>query len=550
MKTCLFNIIKNYRFVYLYLMNVLSAFLYIFSNNTNLLLIIIVSATFAFFENLIIQLIHITIIKKIIFYAFCVFLNIVIIIDGFLIYKFGRVLDVEILDTILETTTQEVKEFIQTNISVFLILFFVIVVSFINWLFFKLSVYLANIRCFRFCVVAIGFIGLIIYGYSAILLLFGKAPQLALTQQNALPRIVYTWYLTIWDEHIGGITHVCETLQAKRTTNSPDIVVVVIGESFNVTHSSLYGYSKETSPFLRERLEKGEIIVYDDVVSVADITYTAMKSIFSLDSLGVNFNSTPLFPACFKSAGFYTAMYDNEYLADDGAFQGRFILANQRLSRVMFDFRNNRTYEYDEELIKNIVVKSNTPALYIIHLWGQHTIYEKRFPKSFSKFRESNYKETGLTRKQREIIANYDNATLYNDYVLNEIIKRFEDKDCCLVYLSDHGEELYENSDYYGHGTAMNSININFQIRVPLLVWTSSKFMERNPEMIDMLLKQQHAPIITDDISHFLLKVGGVVTPWYNPQRCFIDKQYNENKPRIVLQNIDYNFYKPKNSCD
>ena len=33
-----------------------------------------------------------------------------------------------------------------------------------------------------------------------------------------------------------------------------------------------------------------------------------------------------------------------------------------------------------------------------------------------------------LSQRQMQVRAEYDNAVLYNDFVVNEIIKRFEDK--------------------------------------------------------------------------------------------------------------------------
>lgn len=526
-------------------MNIVSSLLFLYSGQTNLFLILTVSALFAFIENGIVIVATFHFLKNIVFFVFSLFLNVVIVVDAFLIYKFARVLDVEILDTILATNRVEAGEFVETYISVPLILLFLVLLLGVNCGILKASKLLVKFVYVRRILMALCVIAIAIYGYHTFAFIFNKKePRLALTQQNALPRIVYTWYLATYDEHIGDILHICETVSAIRTQKSPEKLIVVIGESFSIAHSSLYGYEKETSPLLDERRRKGEITVYKDVVSVADITYTAMKSIFSLDSLGTDFYSSPLFPACFRAAGFYSAMYDNEYLVDDVAFHGRFILANQRLSEVLFDYRNSETYTYDGDMVEEITQKRDVPVLYVVHLWGQHPVYEKRYPENFKKFVASDYTNTRLTAAQREIVANYDNATLYNDYVVNEIIKKFEGDDCCLVYFSDHGEELFENQDYYGHGTAASSLDLRYQIRVPLLVWTSDKFKERNPNMVDLLREQQDVPIITDDISHFLLKIGGIMSSCYNPQRCFIDTQYNRNKPRIVLSGIDYDVYK------
>ena len=53
-------------------------------------------------------------------------------------------------------------------------------------------------------------------------------------------------------------------------------------------------------------------------------------------------------------------------------------------------------------------------------------------------------------------------------------------------------------------------------------------------------------PIITDDISHTLLSLAGLKTKWYNPHRDIISNTYNKKKPRIVLNSINFDTYKPQ----
>ena len=53
-------------------------------------------------------------------------------------------------------------------------------------------------------------------------------------------------------------------------------------------------------------------------------------------------------------------------------------------------------------------------------------------------------KESWLTEEMRDDIAHYDNATRYNDHVLEQIIRLYEGQRTVVVYLSDHGEEVYD----------------------------------------------------------------------------------------------------------
>ena len=43
-------------------------------------------------------------------------------------------------------------------------------------------------------------------------------------------------------------------------------------------------------------------------------------------------------------------------------------------------------------------------------------------------------------------MAHYDNATRWNDEVINRILRNFANEDAVVVYFSDHGEEVYDGS--------------------------------------------------------------------------------------------------------
>ena len=357
---------------------------------------------------------------------------------------------------------------------------------------------------------------------------------MSIPQYQTITRVGYSVYVLHQRmQKIISLQEVCRKVKAESVLSDKPTIVVVIGESFCVYHSSLFGYEKQTNPLLNKRVQDKSLRVYDDVVSVACGTHGAMMSVFSLDSLGTGFDSQPLFPACFKAAGYRTEMYDNQYFVGSGVN----FLANAELSSIIFDKRNSKRYSHDLQMVKDISL-SNVPTLYVIHLWGQHYTYSQRYPKEFGVFSASDYSQERWTEGQRRVIAHYDNAMLYNDYVVNEIISKFEDKNCCVVYFSDHGEEIYDLSNYMGHGNAEHSSDLSYQIRVPLMVWTSSTFSRS--DVTGILDTSRHLPLMTDDISHFLLDLAGIQTPYFAPTRSFINPRYNSSKPRIVLHTIDY----------
>ena len=102
---------------------------------------------------------------------------------------------------------------------------------------------------------------------------------------------------------------------------------------------------------------------------------------------------------------------------------------------------------------KKDVVLKNKCNLVLFHLMGQHSAAIERFPHDkFTYFtvdsikREASY----LGDTERKQKADYDNATLYNDYVMNEIFDTFRNSNTILIYFSDHGEEVNDYRKQYG----------------------------------------------------------------------------------------------------
>ena len=225
-------------------------------------------------------------------------------------------------------------------------------------------------------------------------------------------------------------------------------------------------------------------------------------------------------------------MLDNQYFVGNGIT----FLTDSELSRQMFDYRNTTGYQYDGEMVKDLHLK-DTPQLIIIHLQGQHYTYADRYPKDFSHFTSKDY--TNLTEEQKEIVAHYDNSTIYNDWVIEKIIKDVEDRDCLIVYFSDHGEEVFEIDDYSGHGNAIFRPDPTYQVKVPLFIWASKAFCEKHSDKAKRIKESADKPIITSDLPHFLIDVADISTEHFNAEQSFINDHYKQRN-RIIINSADY----------
>lgn len=103
-------------------------------------------------------------------------------------------------------------------------------------------------------------------------------------------------------ENAEQLLRTLESVEIESCSFRSPCIVIIIGESFSKHHSSLYGYPLPTNPRLEERLRRGELFVFRDVVSPANLTTSVLSNLFSPASLGSgqSWKDSPLFPALFK----------------------------------------------------------------------------------------------------------------------------------------------------------------------------------------------------------------------------------------------------------
>ena len=336
-------------------------------------------------------------------------------------------------------------------------------------------------------------------------------------------------------------------------------IVFVIGESYNKHHSQLYGYNHETTPRQVALHKKGNLIPFTDVIAPFNLTSFVFKNIFSVHAVGDkgDWCDDPLFPELFRRAGYRVAFITNQFLpqAKEAVydFSGGFFLNNPILSKAQFDVRNTKLYKFDAGVIrdydqivkKDIEQNPDVPRLTILHLKGQHTNYHDRFPKDRKHFNEKDYKKdwSEMSKRCRMLLADYDNATLYNDSIMSEVIKRFEDEDAIVIYMSDHGEEAFgDGMEIFGRN---HSATIDFRLaheeyEIPMWIWYSNEYAKKHPDIVKQVKEACHRPFMTDNISQVLLYLAGIKSTHYRDDYNVLSDEYNTQRPRIIKNSVNY----------
>lgn len=336
-------------------------------------------------------------------------------------------------------------------------------------------------------------------------------------------------------------------------------IVLVIGESYNKHHSQLYGYNKPTTPYQKEMAEQGSLVPFTDVVAPWNLTSFVFKHVLSLHAVGDSgeWCDAPLFPEVFRKAGYHVTFITNQFQSKAKEavydFSGGFFLNDPEMSQRQFDTRNTALYRFDEGVLNaydELKAQNKEHNLVILHLMGSHVEYRARYPQNTRRFfTPQNANRPELTVKQRYILSDYDNSVRYNDSIVSAITQRFIDKDAVVIYMPDHGEEIFDGSPFiYGR---MHGANIDYRLarnemEIPFWIWGSPLYIENHPYGWQAIRNAKDRPMMTDVLPHLLLYLAGISTPAYRPEYNVLAPEYNTKRPRILKGTTDYNTLKKK----
>ena len=114
-----------------------------------------------------------------------------------------------------------------------------------------------------------------------------------------------------------------------------------------------------------------------------------------------------------------------------------------------------------------------------------------------------------------------------------------------VVFTSDHGEDIFDDSR--GRFLHASPIPTYYQLRVPLLVWTSQSYVEEYPDAFAQLEAHSSMPVSTNMVVfHTLLDLSGIDSPYKKESLSLCNKKYSKHK-RMYIN--DHNEYLPLDDC-
>ena len=328
---------------------------------------------------------------------------------------------------------------------------------------------------------------------------------------------------------------------------SPEIVLI-IGESYNRHHSQLYGYDKETTPKQLLHMNEGRLIPFSNAIAQWNLTSDAFRTLLSTD-VATDENKWydyPLFTVLFRKAGYDVTFISNQYVRDEADTYSDFnenILVNDKvMSDAQFNRRNTRRYTFDKGVIDEFEAMERDTVhngrLTIFHLMGQHIEFESRYPAAWARFDASMYDKTNIN--DSKTTAHYDNATLYNDHVLDRIISLFKEEDAIILFLADHGERTCDDGTGFGRSFSFNEGDVRQQYEIPMWAFITDKYRKLHPLMAQKIMDASDKPVCTDNIAHMLLHLGGIHTPHYNRAFDPLSTEFDPTTKRTINGEHDY----------
>lgn len=510
-------------------------------------------------------------------WIFAVIFYILAIIDLFCFVKLGSTFSPGMFQLIRETNAQESEEFVSAYISPSILIspiglvILLAIAHAITSIYFKITINTIQTKKRKKLINGILII-LVTFGFLAglknkyyimktwqfrtmgqIEQFFSNEYYARRAQYLPIHRTIFAIHANLLVQHeVTILQHTMENSKIDSCSYSSPTIILIIGESYNKHHSQLYGYKQETTPYQLQREQSRELFVFSDAVTPYNLTSEVFKNMFSLNNLAKNESwcEKPMFTNLFKKAGYQVSFLSNQFVLkqnrDVADFNGGMFLNDPYLSSLQFDIRNTVTHQYDEGLIndyRNLCCKkTHSQRLIIFSLLGQHVKYSERFPPSFEHFRICDYKRKDLNKEQLQIVADYDNATLYNDYVINKIIQLFEDEDAIIIYLSDHGDECYDQIMTSGrlHSDPLTKDIVINEYQIVFWMWCSKKYHDHHPDIVKQIHRSIRKRFYSDDLSHVIIYLGGISCQDYDEKYNIISPAYNNNRKRLLKNNTDY----------
>jgi heptose-I-phosphate ethanolaminephosphotransferase len=306
-----------------------------------------------------------------------------------------------------------------------------------------------------------------------------------------------------------------------------DVLVVVIGESIARRHMQLYGYSKATNPLLNS--ERNDLMIFENVISPDVLTTKVVPKLLTSLSNNSKQEQPDNLIDILNFANFDTYWISNQRpIGFHENVISKLVSSVDTVSYLTHKSHLEKT-NFDRVVLPELrsVLNNKGKKVIFIHLIGAHFNYGYRYPEKFNVFNSENPIEKQI------IIDQYDNAILYNDFIVYSILNEVKSlkKKSAMLFLSDHGEDVFDESNFAGHAEGKLTKSM---VEIPFFLWVSQDFDLPKDFEFDPNRK-----FMTDHLFSGMGHLLGIEYPSINKKESIFSESFQERK-RIILDRFNY----------
>ncbi|MGQ2965132.1 phosphoethanolamine transferase [Methylophilus sp.] len=401
---------------------------------------------------------------------------------GFYMQEFGIIIDTVMLDNLLQTDKKEAAGLFSWQMIYFVTALGVVPAL---WLLFRApqawfqrdSLRIRGLHIVLLLVVLVT----CVWPYSAGYASFIREHKLARMYLN--PGFTHYSLIKWANQHLtmpdnGALQQVAKDTQRIGHNSKHELVIMVVGETARYDRFSLNGYHKLTNP----RLQQENVVSFKQVSSCGTSTGVSVPCMFSI--LGREQYSAKK-AKHMENALDVLKQHKISVLWRDNNSDSKGVATRMAYEDFQSPALNKacdtecRDVGMLGGLDTYIQTHQDKDIMIVLHQMGNHgPEYYRRYPKAFEKFTPV-CRSSDLSKcSQQEIDNAYDNAILYTDYFLSEVIQLLKKYDhsheTAMLYVADHGESLGEHGLYLHAAPYM--IAPKEQTHVPAILWLGTQF--------------------------------------------------------------------------
>ncbi len=474
------------------------------------------------------------------------------LVEGFLLDTYSSLFTPSVAMAMLATNTEETKEFWSAtiNFSTYTQSFLGLGLASLFSLLTYLLTYLRSGVCnhlrslFRLMlpagmlpIIAVG----LFYFYPKMFYIYATALDGGFAFATMTPPERFFWATEQVVENMNGAeTYMEKVSKSNKLLNNieaskilpPHRFVLILGESMRPDYMHCYGYNLKNTPMIDSLVQKGELHLFSDVVSPSHSTAGSITNFMSLKTLDdpKKWYEVPCLPIIMRSAG-YKSFWLSKQEKLSAYLQPVYAIAKLSDSThyITKGGKDDAVLPYIDNYIEE--GEKNQNFFDVIHIMGSHVAYRNRYTKEFAKFKPEDITMEGLDDNQRFVVSAYANSIYFNDNVIGRIIKRYENEPTIIMYLSDHGQAIYDdpnNKNLAGHSLSLGGVSI------PMMIYVSPSLASQAPKLVERIKQAKNKPFMTDILPFSILGLLDIETPFYKEKYDLFSQNYDINRTRIA----------------